>query len=492
MRLKRYPSPVSRWLFLVFWTAAFLASTAGSHAMSGVEEQDIALLDRTAKAFSAVAKKVTPAVVFVQVEKTMERGGGTSPFQFQDPFEFFNDPFFEKFFGPHGRPRQQAPQKFRQMGQGSGFLIKEDGYILTNNHVVGDADVIKVKLSDGREFEAELVGTDPQSDVAVIKIDAAGLPVLALGDSDALEVGEWVIAIGNPFGLQETVTVGVVSAKGRSRVGINDYEDFIQTDAAINPGNSGGPLVNIRGEAIGMNTAIFSRSGGYMGIGFAIPINMVKAIEQQLIEGGKVTRGWLGVVIQDIDEELASSFGLEDTDGVLVAEVSESSPAAKGDLQQGDIIMKLNGQKVGNVNELRNKIALTAPGSKITLDILRDGKPKSVGITVGEQPAGMGSEVSQNEFLDKIGLVMQDLTSELAAQLGYEEDQGALVAEVKPDSPAARAGIRPGHLIEEVNRKRVHNTAELLSALAPSQQSGRILFRIRAGEMSRYVAIRIE
>jgi len=305
-------------------------------------------------------------------------------------------------------------------------------------------------------------------------------------------VGEWVIAIGNPFGLSQTVTVGVVSAKGRSRIGINDYEDFIQTDAAINPGNSGGPLVNIHGEAVGMNTAIFSRSGGYMGIGFAIPINMAKAIKDQLLKKGKVTRGWLGVVIQDIDEELAKSFGLEKTEGVLIAEVSEGSPAEKAGLKQGDIILRLNGKKVDDLGELRNKIALTAPGTKVKLEVLRENKRRTIQVTIGEQPAGRTIGMAQHEILGKIGLVVQDLTEELAKQFGYRESQGVLVAEVEPGSPAARVGIRPGHLIEEVNRKRVHNMDEFVRALAQSKKTKSVLFRVRDGEFSRYVAIRIE
>ncbi|MBW1947340.1 MAG: DegQ family serine endoprotease [Deltaproteobacteria bacterium] len=468
-----------------------LSCTANSFA-SDIDDQNIALLDRTAKAFAAVVKKAVPAVVFVRVEKTVESRGTASPFQFQEPFDFFNDPFFERFFGPHFQPRRRMPRKFRQRGQGSGFIISKDGYILINNHVVGDADLIKVKLSDGREFKAKVIGTDPQSDVAVIKIDATNLPVLRLGDSDKLEVGEWVIAIGNPFGLSQTVTVGVVSAKGRSRIGINDYEDFIQTDAAINPGNSGGPLVNIHGEAVGMNTAIFSRSGGYMGIGFAIPINMAKAIKDQLLKKGKVTRGWLGVVIQDIDEELAKSFGLEKTEGVLIAEVSEGSPAEKAGLKQGDIILRLNGKKVDDLGELRNKIALTAPGTKVKLEVLRENKRRTIQVTIGEQPAGRAIGMAQHEILGKIGLVVQDLTEELAKQFGYRESQGVLVAEVEPGSPAARVGIRPGHLIEEVNRKRVHNMDEFVRALAQSKKTKSVLFRVRDGEFSRYVAIRIE
>jgi serine protease Do len=468
-----------------------LSCTTNSFA-SNIDDQNITLLDKTAKAFASVVKKAVPAVVFVRVEKTVESGRAASPFQFQDPSDFFNDPFFERFFGPRFQPKQRTPKKFRQRGQGSGFIISKDGYILINNHVVGEADLIKVKLADGREFKAKVIGTDPQSDVAVIKIDAADLPVLRLGDSDKIEVGEWVIAIGNPFGLSHTVTVGVVSAKGRSRIGINDYEDFIQTDAAINPGNSGGPLVNIHGEAIGMNTAIFSRSGGYMGIGFAIPINMAKAIVDQLLEKGKVTRGWLGVVIQNIDEDLAKSFGLEKTEGVLIAEVSEGSPAEKAGLKQGDIILRLNGKKVDDPGELRNKIALTPPGTKVKVDVLRENKHKTLRVTIGKQSVGKAIGMAQHKILGKLGLVVQDLTAELAAQFGYRESQGVLVAEVEQGSPAARVGIRPGHLIEEVNHKQVHNMDEFVKALAQSKQTKRVLFRIRDGEFSRYVAIRIE
>ncbi|RPI54841.1 MAG: DegQ family serine endoprotease [Deltaproteobacteria bacterium] len=479
-------------LVRVLVTMLLILSCATNSFASDIDDENIALLDKTAKAFTAVVKKAMPAVVFVQVEKTVERGGAVSPFQFQDPSDFFNDPFFEHFFGPHFQPKQGTPKKFQQRGQGSGFIIDKAGYILINNHIVGDADLIKVKLADGREFKAKVIGTDPQSDVAVIKIDATDLPVLCLGDSDKLDAGEWVIAIGNPFGLSETVTVGVVSAKGRSRVGINDYEDFIQTDAAINPGNSGGPLVNIHGEAVGMNTAIFSRSGGYMGIGFAIPINMAKAIVDQLLKKGKVTRGWLGVVIQDIDEELAESFGLKKTEGVLVAEVSEGSPAEKAGLKQGDIILSLNGKKVEELGELRNKIAMTSPGTKLNMEVLRENKHKTLQVTIGEQPVGKIIGTAQHEILGKLGLVVQDLTGELAEQFGYREAQGVLVAEVEQGSSAARVGIRPGHLIEEVNRKRIHNMDEFIKALAQSKQTNSVLFRIRDGEFSRYVAIRID
>ncbi len=456
-------------------------------------DPDIIILDRTAKAFAKVVERARPAVVFIKVEKTLEAKGHNGPFEFMDPFDFFNDPFFERFFGPRFH-RPQPKRKYKQRGQGSGFIVDKRGYILTNNHVVGGADLIEVKLFDGREFKAKIVGTDPQSDVAVIKIDSdQALPVLPLGDSEKIQVGEWVIAVGNPFGLSETVTVGVVSAKGRNRVGINDYEDFIQTDAAINPGNSGGPLLNIKGEAIGMNTAIFSKSGGYMGIGFAIPINMAKTVMEQLIKKGKVVRGWLGVVIQELDEGIAKGFGLEKPEGVLIAEVSEDSPAQKGGLKQGDIILELNGVKVKDVGELRNKIALTPPGTVVNMKILRDGEAMSLNIKIGERPENVDltkAGGTKSGLLKKLGLTIQDLTPELCEQFGYKMGQGVLVSEVEPDSPAERVGIKAGYLIEEVNRVPVSKVSECIKALSRRKHS--VLLRITDGQITRYVGIRLD
>lgn len=457
-------------------------------------DEDLVLLDRSAKAFSSVVKKAGPAVVHVAVEKEKTgRGMG------QNPLDLFNDPFFEQFFGPQFRhprsnPQQDNKKTFKQQAAGSGFIISSDGYIMTNNHVVGEADKITVRLADQREFQAKVVGTDPQSDVAVIKIEAKDLPVLPLGNSDSLEVGEWVIAIGSPFELNQTVTVGVVSAKGRNRMGITNYENFIQTDAAINPGNSGGPLLNIRGEAIGMNTAIFSRSGGYMGIGFAIPINMAKSIEQQLRKSGKVTRGWLGVMIQDVNEDLAKSFGGSVAGGALISEVSDGSPAQKSGLLQGDIVTAINGEKVTDVADLRNKIAMTPPSSELKLQILRDGKAKELVVTVSEQPENMAAlgKKGGGADLGNYGLALQDLTKELADQFGYSKDQGVLIADVEADSTSAELGLQSGMLIEEVNRIRVHNLAELRQALKKVANSRQVLLRVRSGDNSQYVVLQGE
>ena len=336
-------------ILLVFSVCLVATGFVSSLFVVNASAQDAGIenLRETGKAFRSVAKKVSPAVVFIKVEKEIEQPGmGNNPFEGSP----FGDEFFRRFFGqmPQQRsPHQQQPQKRHSMGQGSGFIISADGYIMTNNHVVGDADKVSVQLLDGREYDAKIIGTDPPSDVALIKIDAdEKLPFLKLGNSDKLEVGDWVLAFGNPFGLSHTLTAGIVSAKGRSGIGLNDFENFIQTDAAINPGNSGGPLVNLDGEVIGMNSAIYTRSGGYMGIGFAIPINMAKDIYQQLVEHGSVTRGRLGVLIQDLNKELAESFDIDQREGILIAQVMEDSPAEKAGLKQGDIILQLMVKKL--------------------------------------------------------------------------------------------------------------------------------------------------
>ena len=450
----------------------------------------VEILERTSEAFATVAEKATPAVVFIEVEKTVDVSQNR-PGSYNDPFGFFGDDFMERFFGPQGRPPARRRQ-FRQQGAGTGFLISEDGYILSNNHVVGDADKITVTLSDGREMAAERIGTDPQSEVALIKIEGDGYDHLPLGNSSDLRVGSWVIAIGNPFGLTETVTVGVVSAKGRSNIGIADYEDFIQTDAAINPGNSGGPLLNLNGEVVGINTAIYSRSGGYMGIGFAIPINMATYVKDQLIETGKVTRSYLGVYIQPLTPELAESFDLEATDGILISQVSKDSGADEAGLKTGDVILEMNGKPVEDVGSFRNKVSSNPPGTEIELKINRDGKTRAITVTTGEFPGEEAAAASGPAAYEKLGLTVRDLTPELVERFGYEDEQGVIVSNVMRGSPAAEAGIQPGHLITSVNREAVASVAEFKAALRSGKDDDIVLLLVKDQRGARFVTLRLE
>jgi serine protease Do len=485
MNIKKVPVPVPGILTLLVLCLTLIGGQ--SYAQTDPND-DVAILDRSSKAFVNVVKKAKPAVVNIKVEKTTT---SQSPSQLT-PEDMFNHPFFDQFFGPGFRQQQPKPREYKQQGQGSGFIISKDGFILTNNHVVDGADSIKVTLSDDRDFDARVVGTDPQTDVALLKIeDPANLPVLPLGDSANLEPGEWVIAIGNPFGLSQTVTIGVVSATGRSSVGISDYENFIQTDAAINPGNSGGPLINGRGEVVGINTALYSRTGGYMGIGFAIPINMVKSIEDQLQREGKVTRGWLGVVIQNVDKDLAESFGLKKAGGILISEVQKDSPATAAGLQQGDVILKLNDVALIDVSDLRNRVALLQPGTKAMFDIMRDGRPKKVQVSIGEQPSDFGKGgpgASADQSMEQYGLTLQELTPELAKKFEYEQDSGLIISDVTTGSAAEAAGLKPGQLVEEVNRERITNLKDLQNVLKKSN-SDKVLLRVRSGNYSTYIVL---
>jgi len=463
----------------------FLANTVCA------ESDDLGALKQTSKAFSQIAKKAIPAVVFIKVEKTIESGAVMTPgvpFEFNDPFNFFGEDFFERFFR-HRFPQQ--PRKFRQEGQGSGFVISHDGYILTNNHVVGDADVITVKLHNGKEYRAEVIGSDEKSDVALIKIDGEKLPVLPLGDSDDIEIGEWVIAIGNPFGLTETLTFGVVSAKGRSNVNIADYEDFIQTDAAINPGNSGGPLISLEGKAIGINTAIFSRSGGYMGIGFAIPINMAKFIKEQLIKSGKVTRGQLGVMIGPVESDLAEYFDLDRTKGTVVTEVVEGSPADKAGLKSGDIILKFNGKEVQGPGQLKNLVGMTAPGEKVELVVFREGKEKRITAKIGELTDTIG-HADVSEIAGKLGLTVQDITEDTGRFFGGRSQEGVVVSRVEAGSPADRVGIRPGNIIISVNQRDIDSVKDFNQALKESVKSKKVLMLIKAKTYTRFVVLPLD
>ncbi len=435
--------------------------------------------------FSRVAAEVNPVVVSISSEKVIKAKG--SPFS-EEPFkDFFGNDFFGRFFTipiPQG--------EIRERGLGSGVIVSKDGYILTNNHVISGAEKIWVTLSDKRKFKAKIVGTDAKTDVGVIKIDAHGLPVAKLGDSDKVKVGELVLAIGNPFRLSHTVTAGIISAKGRSNVGLAEYEDFIQTDAAINPGNSGGALVNLQGEVIGINTAIATRSGGYQGIGFAIPINMAKEVMDQLISKGKVIRGWLGVIIQDVDSDMAEALGLERAEGVVVGDVKKDSPAAKGGVKRGDVIIGFAGQKVKDAVGLKNMVATHKPGTKVKLEVIRDGQRKGLWVKLGEMPSsGSSSSGAAPEVAEKLGIEVEELTEDLARRLGYTGQEGVVVSDVKYGSLAQLAGLKRGDLIQEINRKKVSSLDDYRRVLGRVKKGESILFLVRRGENTLFVAVKV-
>jgi serine protease Do len=455
----------------------------------------IAILDAQSEGFASVAKMVSPAVVHIRAEQTVERRRGMStPPGIGSPHEIFGDDFLRRFFGPplerNGRP-QPPPQ--RRMGQGSGFIISENGYIITNSHVINEADELLVTLQDGQEYSAEIIGADPDSDVAVIKIDATDLPHVPLGDSDDVEVGQWVLAVGSPFGLSHSVTAGIVSAKGRTTTRITQYDDLIQTDAAINPGNSGGPLVNLRGEAIGLNTAILSRSGGYMGISFAIPSNMVSWVRDQLLDGG-VTRGWLGVGLQALEPDLAESFGLgRDESGVLLSEVFTDTPAEKAGLQIADIVLELDGKPITDMGAFRNAVSMMKPNSTVRLTVLRDGRRKKINVTIGERDPDKVASVSPDAPNEELGFTVQELTDELADRLGYEDHNGVLVSRVEPASDAYKAGIRRGHLIQSVNGDPTSSVVRFRRAVQDAPDGRPVRFRVYdpRTQFARYVTLRI-
>jgi len=430
------------------------------------------------QAIIAAAGRAMPAVVNVSTERTV---------QFQ--MSPFNDPFFRHFFsGPGGPPAM----KRRESGLGSGVIINPDGYILTNNHVVAGMDKVRVLLADQRTFKAKIIGADPKSDVALIKIEASNLPSLPLGDSDQIQVGQSVLAIGNPFGLNQTVTLGIISARGRSRVGIADYEDFIQTDAAINPGNSGGALVDLRGEVIGINTAIASQSGGYQGVGFAVPSNMAKMVMDSLLKNGRVIRGWLGVSMQEITPDLAQSLGLKDAKGTLVADVIPGDPADQAGLKAGDVILESNGKPVQDMMHFRNEIAETAPGTSLSLKILRDGKYLDKTLVVGELKekgeAGVKPE-SESEGESPLGISARDLTPDLAQRLNLDPDlRGVVITRVEPGSRADDAGLAEGDVIVSVNHLPVESVEGLRNALKQAK-NGPILFAVNRQGTNLFAAV---
>ena len=449
------------------------------------------ILQQTGDAFRSIAKKALPAVVFINVESTIEVES-----QMSHPF-FRNDPFFDQFFGRGWRQFDQPQEKKerKQQGQGSGFIISSDGYILTNSHVVENATRITVTLSDDRKFDAKLIGADPKTEVALIKLDKVeNLPIVELGDSEQLEVGEWVLAAGNPFGLSQTVTAGIVSALGRTDTQLTEYGNFIQTDAAINPGNSGGPLLNIDGKVVGINTAIMTRSGGNMGIGFAIPINQAIAIKEQLINHGKVSRSVLGVYIQDVNEELAKKFDLDDVKGILISDIIEDSAAEEAGLQGGDVIIEFEGKPTGKLGSFRNKVAATPPNTIVKLKIVRDGKYKDIEVTTRAMDVLTINDISEevSDTLEKIGINVTSLDSEEAKALSLNAESGVLISEVSEGSSAWRAGIQPGQIITNVNRKPVNNIEDFSKAIQESSQNDSVLFLITDGKGSRFVVINID
>ena len=443
-------------------------------------------LAETEKAFVEISKRVTPAVVNISTTKTMkgmEKGR---------LFPFFQDPFFRRFFGDEFFREHEMPRKRKEQSLGSGVIVSDDGYIVTNNHVVEGADEIKVVLSDRKEFVGKVVGADPKTDLAIVKIKASDLPAIVWGDSDQIEVGEFVLAIGSPFGLNQTVTSGIISAKGRANVGIADYEDFIQTDAAINPGNSGGALVNIRGELIGINTAIFTRSGGYMGIGFAVPSNMAKSVMDSLVKEGRVTRGWLGVYIQDITPELAKQFKLGNNRGALISDVMEGSPADKAGLQRGDIILQYNGKEVENNSHLRNIVSQTQVGKTIDIKISRDGRTELLKVVIGELPAEIAKGESGEGGADGIfqGLTVQNLTSELKERLDIPEKiRGIVVTGVDADSPAGEFGLKLGDVIMQINRKDIKTLKDFNKAADEIKKGDGVLILVYREGMTIYITL---
>ena len=440
--------------------------------------------------FVEIAKRQNPAVVNIST-KTKRRARPPRPPRDpkapggQDPFQ----DFYDKFFGD----RERKPRA----GMGSGFIIDKEGHILTNNHVIDGADEIIVLIMDGdngeKEYKAKLVGADSKTDIALIKLiledgKKKNFPALSLGNSDKLEVGEWVVAIGNPFGLSHTVTVGVVSAKERN-IGSGPYDEFIQTDASINPGNSGGPLMNIKGDVIGINTAIISgNSGGNVGIGFAIPINVAKSILKDLKEKGTVTRGWLGVMIQKITPDLAESFKLDRTEGALVGDVIPNSPAEKAGIKRGDVIVSFDGQEVRTMESLPKIVGNTPPGKAVKVNVIRDGKKKVLSVTI----AILKDEEMKVAALDPLGIRVQDITPDIAQSLNLKDVEGVLVSDVTPGEPGGEAGIKRGDIISEVNRKKTKNTADYGRVTSKLKSGDTALMLVRRGGTTIYIAVKLK
>lgn len=450
---------------LIWGGESAVFSQASSPAVSAATPVALPMATAPSNGFTEVAKAVTPAVVNITseaAEKGSDRRG--MPDELRERMEeFFGAPFGPRGFrGPNGH-RPDGPREHRRAGQGSGVIVSPDGYILTNNHVIDGARTVTITLPDKREFPGKIVGADPKTDLAVVKIDGHNLPSVSWGDAATLQVGEYVLAVGNPFGLNSTVTLGIVSALGRGHMGITQYEDFIQTDAAINPGNSGGALVNTKGELVGINTAIFSQTGGYQGVGFAVPTSMSKPIYESLVKNGKVVRGFLGVSIQDLTHDLAKSFGIKDGKGALISEVGDESPAGEAGLKQGDIVTTYQGALIEDAVALQREVTKTAVGTKVTIQVVRNGHEKQLTVTIGEQPETTKiakAEIGETGYAFA-GVAVQDLDRDTAKQLGVKgRSQGVVVTAVEQDSVAEKAGVMRNDVIREVNQQPVKSVKD--------------------------------
>jgi len=474
-------------------TATFSLSDAAARAeklapeRTADERNAIDVARQVSKAYATIAREVSPSIVAIYSERMVASNQGGNPFG-----GTFPDDFFHQFF-----PNQ--PDRTPMRGMGSGVIIDPDGKVLTNNHVVQGADKVKVTLADGRSFDAKVLGRDTHSDIAVLQIEAKGLPAAKLGDSDQLDVGESVLAIGNPFELNQTVTAGIVSAKGRSSVGLADYEDFIQTDAAINPGNSGGALVNLDGELVGINTAIATRTGGYMGVGFAIPINMASKVMESLIRNGKVVRGYIGVTIQNVDQGIADNYGLDHPEGALVNGVTKGGPAEDAGMQVGDLIVELNRKSLRDRDDLRLRVGEMNPGTDVDLTVIRGGSRKSVTVKLGELPdnltqngpGGPDTPESGNN-LDSIGLKLHTIDRAMRQQFQLGADvQGILITGVEPGSAADDAGLKGGDIITQAGREDVATVSDFSNQIEKVPAGKTILLKVRREEASIFLALRV-
>ncbi len=451
----------------------FKAGQAQEHQIS---KESIDVLEKTNKAMAELAEVAKPSVVNISSQRTVV----SQPI----PFPFFNDPMFREFFD-NGRNK---PRKYKQMGLGSGVIVGKEGYVITNNHVVQGSEEIIVRLSDKRQFKGKVIGADPPTDLAVVKINAQNLPVIKLGDSDKLKVGERVIAIGIPFGLTQSVTQGIISATGRSDIGIVTYEDFIQTDAAINPGNSGGALVNIRGELIGINTAIASSTGGYQGVGFAIPSNMVRIVMNSLIKRGKVIRGWLGVSIQPLTPALAKQLGLKSDKGAVISDVADGSPAEKAGIQQGDVIVEFDGKEVKDWAQLRNIVSNVAPGKQVNVKIIRNGAEKNMKVVIQEMPSNLAAKAGtlRNELK---GVHVRNIPAEARKILGLPPRvKGVIITEIEEGSPAESV-LATNDVIMQINKKKIENMEDYQKAVGSIKSGEDVLLLVYRNGASIYITL---